>query len=102
MSEGAQRGVGMSREGGVGYIAMTAEVLEELDLAQGSLGENLLAENIGDFLDGNAFAGLGIGCGTGREGCWSVHLFHHTHTWVPCPAIHNMVDLPDNTVSTLS
>ena len=57
----------MSGEGGVGYIAMTAEVLEELDLAQGSLGENLLAENIGDFLDGNAFAGLGIGCGTGRE-----------------------------------
>lgn len=43
---------------------MAAEVLEELDLAQGSLGKNLLAENIGDFLNGNAFAGLSVGCGT--------------------------------------
>lgn len=81
---------------------MTAEVLEELDLAQGSLGENLLAENIGDFLDGNAFAGLGIGCGTGRDGCWvSSSVPSHT-PGCPCPAIHNIVDLPDNTVSTLS
>lgn len=60
MSAGVQRGVDMSGEGGVGYIAMTAEVLEELDLAQGSLGENLLAENIGDFLDSNALVRLGV------------------------------------------
>jgi hypothetical protein len=47
---------------------MAAEVLEELDLAQGSLGQDLLAEYIGDFLDGNTFASLGVGCGTTRGG----------------------------------
>ena len=59
---------------------MAAEVLEELDLAQRSLGQDLFAEYVGDFLDGNAFAGLGIGCGTGREGCWlSSSVPSHTH-----------------------
>lgn len=82
---------------------MAAEVLEELDLAQRSLGQDLFAEYVGDFLDGNAFAGLGIGCGTGREGCWVQFICSITHTPAyPCPVIHNMVDLPDNTVGTLS
>lgn len=62
------------------YIAMAAEVLEEFDLAQGSLGKDLLAEYIGDFLDGDTFASLSVGCGTAREGRWSVHQFHHTTT----------------------
>jgi hypothetical protein len=30
---------------------LTSEVLEQLDLSQGSLGQNLLAEDIGDLLD---------------------------------------------------
>lgn len=42
------------------HIAMAAEVLEQLDLAQGALGENLLAEDICDFLDGNTLVGLVI------------------------------------------
>jgi len=38
-------------------------VLQELNLSQSSLGEDLLAENIGDFLDCDALTGLGIGRG---------------------------------------
>lgn len=37
---------------------MAPEVLQELDLAQGALGQDLLAEDIGDLLDGYAFIGL--------------------------------------------
>ena len=40
---------------------MTTEVLKKLDLSQGSFSQNLLAEYIGDFLDGNTFAGLDVG-----------------------------------------
>lgn len=39
---------------------MSPEVLKELYFAQGTLGQNLLAEDIGDLLDGNAFIGLVI------------------------------------------
>lgn len=46
------------------HIAMAAEVLEQLDLAQSPLGEDLLAEHIGDLLDGHALAGLNVGRGT--------------------------------------
>lgn len=40
------------------YVAMAAEVLQKLDLAQGALGQDLFAEDIGDLLDGNAFVCL--------------------------------------------
>jgi hypothetical protein len=40
-------------------------VLQQLDLAQRALGEDLLAEDIGDLLDGYAFAGLVVGGRTG-------------------------------------
>ena len=43
------------------YVSMASEVLEELDLSQGTLSENLLAEDIGDLLDGHAVACLTIG-----------------------------------------
>ena len=39
---------------------MTTEVLEELNLSQGTFRQNLLAEDIGDLLYGNAFVGLCI------------------------------------------
>lgn len=42
------------------YVAMAAEVLEQLDFAQCALGENLLAEYIGDFLNGDSFTALVI------------------------------------------
>ena len=36
-------------------------MLEQLDLTQGALGQDLLAEDIGDLLDGDAFARLVVG-----------------------------------------
>lgn len=44
------------------YIAMSSEVLQELDLPEGSLGQYLLAENIGDLLDCDPVTGLIICC----------------------------------------
>lgn len=42
---------------------MAAEVLQELDLTQRPLGEDLLAEDICDLLDGDPLVGLVIhGC----------------------------------------
>ena len=35
----------------------TSKVLQQLDLAQRTLGENLLAEDIGDLFDGDALLG---------------------------------------------
>lgn len=46
------------------HIAMSPEVLEELDLAQGSLGQDLFAENIGDLLDSDTLVGLVVYSGT--------------------------------------
>jgi hypothetical protein len=43
------------------YIAMSSEVLEQLDLSQRTLCENLLAEDIGHFLDSDALSILGVG-----------------------------------------
>jgi hypothetical protein len=45
------------------YIAVSPEVLQQLDLTQGALGEDLLAEHIGDLLNGNALARLVVGRG---------------------------------------
>jgi hypothetical protein len=43
---------------------MATEMLKQLDLSQSPLGQDLLAEDIGDLLDGDALAGLDVGCGT--------------------------------------
>ena len=43
---------------------MASEVLKQLDLSQSALGQNLLAEDVGDLLDGDTLAGLGILGGT--------------------------------------
>ena len=40
----------------------TSKVLQKLYLAQCSLGQNLLAEDIGDFLDSDALSSLVIRC----------------------------------------
>jgi hypothetical protein len=37
---------------------MPSEVLQKLDLSKRSLGQDLLAEDIGDLLDGNALSSL--------------------------------------------
>jgi hypothetical protein len=43
---------------------VAAKVLEQLDLAQGALGQNFLAKNIGDLLDCDALVGLLVDGGT--------------------------------------
>lgn len=48
--------------GRAAYVAMPPEVLEELDLSQGPLGQDLLAEDIGDLLDSHALVGLVVDC----------------------------------------
>ena len=54
--------------GGASHVAMASEVLQELDFAQGALGENLLAEDIGNLLDGDAFVGLVVDGSAARGG----------------------------------
>lgn len=44
-----------------GDVPVSSKVLQQLDLSQGPLGEDLLAEDIGDLLDGDAFASLAVG-----------------------------------------
>lgn len=39
-------------------------MLEQLDLAQGAFGQDLLAEDIGDLFNGHALIGSGIGGST--------------------------------------
>ena len=40
---------------------LASEVLQQLDLTQSALGQDFLAENIGDLLDGDALARLVVG-----------------------------------------
>jgi hypothetical protein len=73
-----------------GATVRTSEVLQQLDLAQGALGEDLLTEDIGDLLDGDAFAGLVVGgrtVGTLSASC--------------CAMLPGRV-LPDNAVCALA
>jgi len=52
---------------------MSSEVLQKLDLSQRTLGQNLLAEDIGDLLDRNSLTGLAVGRGTAEKiisGCY--------------------------------
>lgn len=44
-----------------GDVSVAAEVLQQLDLAQGTLGQNLLGEDICDLLDSDALASLVVG-----------------------------------------
>ncbi len=46
---------------------MPTEVLQELNLAQGSLGENLFAKDIRHLFNGDAFIRLVVDGSTGRE-----------------------------------
>lgn len=59
------------------YVAVASKVLQQLDFAQSALGEDLLAEDIGNLLDGDTLVRLVVDCGatssarglaSGREG----------------------------------
>ena len=71
---------------------MTSEMLEQLDLSQGALGQDLLREDIGNLLDRYTFLGLTICCGAG-EGLVSSAL---------STTSQDQQNVPDNTISTLS
>lgn len=43
---------------------MSSEMLQELDFSEGALRKDLLAEDIGDLLDCDAFLGLPVGGST--------------------------------------
>ena len=44
----------------ISYIAMTAKVLKELDLPQGTFGQDFLAEDIRNLLNCDTLVRLGI------------------------------------------
>lgn len=39
------------------YVAMTSEMFEQLNLAQGTLGQNLFAKDVGNLFHSNALVG---------------------------------------------
>ena len=51
-----------------GECKLTSKMLQQLYLPKRSLGQDLLAEDIGDLLDGDALVGLGVDGGTVRRG----------------------------------
>lgn len=61
---------------------MATEVLQQLNLSQGSLGENLLAEYIGDLLNGNSLVRLVVYGGTRKKlvSAMVVILWYLTHS----------------------
>jgi hypothetical protein len=42
------------------YILMSCKVAQELDFAQGTLGENGLLKDLGDLLNGNILSSLSV------------------------------------------
>lgn len=59
------------------YVTVTPEMLQQFDLSQGPLGQDLLAEYIGDLLNGDAISGLRIGRSTRNmrsisRGTWEI------------------------------
>ena len=56
-------------------IPMPSEMLQQLYLTQGTFGQNLLAEDIGNFLDSDALASLVVGRSTDNTICSLAQLF---------------------------
>jgi hypothetical protein len=75
---------------------MAAEMLQELDLAQSALGKDLLAEDIGNFLDGDSFLSRIVDGGT----TWTQWLLVSIANRACSPPF--MENPPDNAVSSLA
>jgi hypothetical protein len=60
---------------------VAAEVLQELDLAECTLGQDLLAEDIGDLLDGDALVRLIVHGGTVGTWCQQSRASSEGHFW---------------------
>jgi hypothetical protein len=68
-----------------------SEVLQQLDLTQRALGQDLLAEDVGHFLDGHALARLVVGsCTAGPLLASDMRLTaagsYQTMPYAPCPS----------------
>lgn len=84
-------------------------MLEELDLAQGALGQDLFAEDIGDLLDGNSLVRLGVHGGAVEETglAW---IMKDRMPYADAPKAEaakqeqkrERADIPDNAVSSLA
>jgi hypothetical protein len=59
--------------------------LEQLDFAQGTLGKDLLAEDVGDLLDGHALARLVVGSRTAG---------HNQHLLGMAPSVESYQTMP--------
>jgi len=77
---------------------MAPEVLQQLDLAQGALGQDLLAEDIGDLLDGDALVGLVVYGGAVERGA----LVSARRGRERGVSQKTAARIPDNTVSSLA
>lgn len=81
------------------YIAMASEVLEKLDFTQGTLGQDLLAEDIGNLLDGDTLVALVVDSGavrTHKQLSVDVHPKHKS------PAAWHTSYSPHDTVGSLA
>ena len=56
-------------------VAVSSEMLQQLDLTQGSLCENLLAEHVGDLLDCDSFSSMAISCRADNAICALAQFF---------------------------
>lgn len=75
-------------------VAMTAEVLQQLDLAQSALGEDLFAEDICNLLDSNTLTGLVV---DGSAGGNRQQMYHGGVSFGGA-----LAGLPDNSIGALT
>lgn len=75
------------------YIAMSSEMLQQLYLSQRTLGQDLLAEDIGDLLDRNPFLSLRIRSRTAISARQQMD---------PEKRSRNELSIPDNSISSLA
>lgn len=78
---------------------MASEVLKELDLTQSALRQDLLAEDIGDLLDGDALVALVVDSGAVRTHEESLADSLPMHI---SPAASDISHLPHNAVGSLA
>lgn len=81
---------------------MSSEVLEELYLAQCSLGQNLLAEYIGNLLDSDTLIGLVIHSGTIEVESRMISPNPIQRSKNAQQRSASQIDSPDNTIGALT
>lgn len=95
--------------GAFAHVAVASEMLQQFDFAQCAFGENLLAEDIGDLLDGDPFIRLVVDSRTIVEDLESAIVVMASRQWVwrgkladKPAASSSAAHVPDNTISSLT